>query len=281
MRPLCPEVVAMTAQLSTSGPVAPVSVPGFERGRELTADEQRLFLRRRRASRALLGSLLVVAPALLYLFVWGATQPGVDHRVRTWPTGVKQVEAEYVGGTKHGSYVEYHQNGEVKAIGAYQNDLEEGHWEHFYWTGVRRSEGRFTNGAYDGTWRYWYSDGALKAVVSYERGVRQGVWRTWYPNGVVEAEQPYLDGYLHGEERSFFESGQLASAVTFRAGLENGPARYFYENGVRMAEGEHRGGQRHGVWRSFGENGDWLGDDIYNFRERVSVRAGDSLTLVD
>jgi antitoxin component YwqK of YwqJK toxin-antitoxin module len=207
----------------TNVPASPCSAgPALHRGRELTADEERLFTRRRRAGLALLVVLMTMAPALACALAWGATRPSVDVRVRTFASGAKEVESEFVGAVREGRYTEYHPNGVVKALGSYTRNLEDGAWEYFYYSGVRQAEGQFSRGLHDGAWRQWYSDGGLKAERFFAKGVREGVWRSYYPSGQLQSEQPYEKGSVHGQERVFYEDGELASDVGYRAGQRVG-----------------------------------------------------------
>ena len=163
---------------------------GLVRGRELTASEEREFLRRRARARLALCSVVLALPVMVAAIVWGATRPEVHKRVRVYPNGTPHIEAEYMGPVKNGRYTEYHQNGQRKAEGAYVDGIENGRWTTWYWNGVKASEGSHRHGLYHGTWRYFRSDGALERELYFDRGHARDVWHASYEADVVEERAP-------------------------------------------------------------------------------------------
>jgi antitoxin component YwqK of YwqJK toxin-antitoxin module len=70
-------------------------------------------------------------------------------------------------GTKHGPYVQYHLNGEVKEEGYYEYGDREGVWVEYHTTGAIRLEGEYHHGERVGTWVRYDRSGNETTVTDY------------------------------------------------------------------------------------------------------------------
>jgi hypothetical protein len=70
-------------------------------------------------------------------------------------------------GTRHGPWVQYHLNGEVKEEGYYEYGEREGLWVKYYSNGVVREEGEYEGGERVGMWVRFDRSGHETTVTEY------------------------------------------------------------------------------------------------------------------
>ena len=61
----------------------------------------------------------------------------------------------------------YHYNGQLKAIGKYVNDKEEGEWKWYHENGQLWIVANYVNGKLEGEWREFNENGQLKRIGNY------------------------------------------------------------------------------------------------------------------
>ena len=76
-----------------------------------------------------------------------------------------KVDGEYNGliknGKKEGSWVKYHDNGELSSKGEYKNGKREGSWISWWFNGQLDSKGDYKNGKREGSWIWYDKEGTL------------------------------------------------------------------------------------------------------------------------
>ncbi len=225
-------------------------------GRELTVEERRLFERAQKRSRYTLGALLVGLPVVIGALAYGATRPAVDQRIRSYANGARMIEAEYIGGDRDGTYVEYYRDGGRKTEGTYDRNRRTGLWKTFYTSGQIRAEGVYQRGRKVGVWNTYFSSGQVRSIERYdERGVPDGLWEAYFEDGTKEYEMPYRVGRFHGTERVWREDGGLLSEVNFEDGQLSGRSASYDGAGHVLSEGQYVMGERNGPWRFANDDG--------------------------
>lgn len=90
-------------------------------------------------------------------------------------------QGEFQNGKRDGSWINYHDNGQLRSKGDYKNGNRDGPWV-FYWeTGGLMFEGGYkdTKGLYwnkEGLWIAYHPGGHLWYKGSYKNDKREGVW---------------------------------------------------------------------------------------------------------
>lgn len=78
---------------------------------------------------------------------------------------------------------EWHENGQLKKITTYQEDVKQGEQKVWYPNGVLFCSENYKDGKLDGAFERWHPNGQLKEHVLFkngeEEGLREGVAREW------------------------------------------------------------------------------------------------------
>ena len=65
----------------------------------------------------------------------------------------------YKEGQRDGTWISYHENGQLKYKGDYKNGRQEGTWIGYHENGQLHYKGEYKNGKREGTWIIYYDDG--------------------------------------------------------------------------------------------------------------------------
>ena len=180
-------------------------------------------------------------------------------------------------GRKTKSWEYYFADGNVKALGNYDQGLKEGSWQYFHSNKQLEQTGFFINGKANGAWKWYYDNGAIRrtdtyrngkedgfsvelgiegdtlAFGEYENGEREGVWQ--FKSGKIKAKGAFSEGLMEGEWIHKQEGEIIVYRGFFKAGIPIDKHRAFYEDGSLKWEGRLVAGKREGDWRLFGEEG--------------------------
>src|SRR5277367_4791194 len=96
-------------------------------------------------------------------------------------------------GRKHGPYVEYFEDGQVKVKTAYNEGVLEGPYASFHENGKSHISATYKSGKLQGEYKETGADGKLAARASYREGQLTG-WRSSYEKGKVVKSEFYKDG---------------------------------------------------------------------------------------
>ena len=83
-------------------------------------------------------------------------------------TGKLQGSFRY--GKHHGSWVQYHDNGQLSWKGTYKNGKKEGLYVRYWDNGQLYSKGTYKNGKEDGPWVHYYDGGRIWTKGTYNDG---------------------------------------------------------------------------------------------------------------
>ena len=107
-------------------------------------------------------------------------------------------QGSFKDGLRHGVWVHFHDNGEVKSRGGFQDGLKHGSWIGFYENGQLFYKGRYVEGKKYGLWVSYYDDETLFYQGSFEDGKETGLWKGFNPDGTP---WPYRTGvFINGEK---------------------------------------------------------------------------------
>jgi len=83
-------------------------------------------------------------------------------------TGKKK--GSFKNGKKDGSWISYHENGQLEFEGNYKNDKKEGSWVRYWDDGQLKFKGDYKNGRREGYWIVFSYDGQLWSKGKYKDG---------------------------------------------------------------------------------------------------------------
>lgn len=120
-----------------------------------------------------------------------------DYKVLTYyQNGNKAREYSVSKGVFHGTYTEYHSNGQVAEVTEYVYDRAEGKNLEYYENGTVKDEKNYQNNYYDGQHKTWYSNGKLKSIVTYISGEAHGPALYYDINGKLKHRKIYYSDLL-------------------------------------------------------------------------------------
>ncbi len=92
---------------------------------------------------------------------------------------------------RHGQYVVFHENGQMKLRGAYERGVEVGAFESWHANGEKAVSGIYENGRQQGKWSWWHPNGMRQSIANFEHGQVTDEVLAWNEQGKrVVAEQP-------------------------------------------------------------------------------------------
>jgi antitoxin component YwqK of YwqJK toxin-antitoxin module len=183
-------------------------------------------------------------------------------------------------GEKEGNWKEYYPNGELKAIGFYQNDEKLGEWKYYYPDGQLEQIGKFTDGQPDSVWNWYYQsgnllreehffnglpdgllteyseDGKIITQGDYIEGKKEGIWI--YSVGDNRDEIEYADGLRNGLFKSYYKDITVSYEGKFVDDLPNGEHKWYWVNGRIKKQGKYVMGRKTGDWRKYDSDGNLI-----------------------
>ena len=107
-----------------------------------------------------------------------------------------QHQGSFKNGKGDGSWIRYHDNGQLDYKGDYKNGKSEGSWISYHDNGLLMSKGDYKNGNQEGSWVGYMDDGQLRYKGDFKNGKREGSWVIYEYDGSVDKVNSgtYKDG---------------------------------------------------------------------------------------
>ncbi|WP_126971970.1 toxin-antitoxin system YwqK family antitoxin [Gynurincola endophyticus] len=172
-------------------------------------------------------------------------------------TGRSFVEEEKTPPPTKESIVKY-DDGTIKQRGFFTtNNKATGEWKFYHHNGELHAIGNFEEHQKTGLWKYYYDTGNLLETGLYSNNERQGEWKSYNDyNKKLSSQGFYKNGKKVGLWKEFNIDGSTASIGSYDAnGLKNGLWKEYHENGKMKEECEYLSGNRIGAYKSYHENG--------------------------
>jgi antitoxin component YwqK of YwqJK toxin-antitoxin module len=94
-------------------------------------------------------------------------------------------QGSFKNGKQEGSWVGYHENGQLLNKGSFKNGLREGPWVGYWENGQLSSKGDYKNGKEEGSWVSYWNNGQLQYKGAYKNGLKEGSWVSYLDGGSV------------------------------------------------------------------------------------------------
>tara|TARA_B000000557_G_scaffold260648_1_gene258350 strand:+ start:218 stop:721 length:504 start_codon:yes stop_codon:yes gene_type:complete len=92
------------------------------------------------------------------------------------------------------NYLKYYDNGNIKVVGNFTNNLKDGMWTEYFKNGQIQIVENYKNGKLDGEWIVFYQNGTIQFKENYKNGKLDGK-RVWYDEyGKLESEEYWIEG---------------------------------------------------------------------------------------
>ena len=98
-------------------------------------------------------------------------------------TGKEQ--GSFKNGQREGSWVSYHENGQLYRKGNYKNSKREGAWVGYFENGQLSFKENYKNGKEEGEYISYWGDGRLLTKGNFKNGKATGAWVGYLKDGTV------------------------------------------------------------------------------------------------
>jgi len=133
-------------------------------------------------------------------------------QIEWYVAGMKKKSVSWREGLLHGTYREYHENGELQEKGEYNNGRLQGPFASWYGNKQQRLKLTYHQDILDGLAQEWYENGTLKTEGQWQKGVREGLWKWHDRYGDELFEIEYNKGIItHSTAPDGAEAQQTAS----------------------------------------------------------------------
>ncbi|MHC1706789.1 MAG: toxin-antitoxin system YwqK family antitoxin [Bacteroidales bacterium] len=183
----------------------------------------------------------------------------IDERADYYSNGKLKVMAQYKNNLPDGLWREYTEEGKLDKGFLYKKGIiigkgitdeagfRQGPWIEYYDDGILKAEGKYKNGKKTGYWKYYYHSGVLEEEGGYDnQGRPDGDWKWYHENKALLKEASYSLGKEDGLMTEYNEAGEVVARGEYVEGLEQG--KWLYSYGDHKEEGNYQNGQRDGNW---------------------------------
>lgn len=180
--------------------------------------------------------------------------------------GYKEGFQTYKNDLKCGRWEEYHESGELKKEGEYnEKGNRHGTWRRWYRGGKKWSEFIYVDGKQEGPAVSWSENGQKSQEINYKGGNPVGAHTEWHDNGKISRQGQYGEkGKRTGVWTFWHKNGQKESECVYDAqGEQTGPGTEWYDNGKMKTQGQFVQGRKEGEWTEWDAEGKLTGKTIY------------------
>jgi antitoxin component YwqK of YwqJK toxin-antitoxin module len=214
-----------------------------------------------------------------------------------YPDGTVSWDGTYVDGKRDGYFKTYTENGSLKTIEKYINDVlqlnapELAKLEvktEYFPDGKVKSSGPLKDGQPFGTHRIYDDSGKEVKADIYDSGrivaegvldesdVQQGEWKEFHPNGQISAEGTYYNGVRVGAWKFFYINGAKFEEGKYdNKGRPIGKWMWYYDDGKVLRESSFHNGLQDGEFTEYADDGhvitkgaylDGLKEGLWNYQ---------------
>ncbi len=171
-------------------------------------------------------------------------------------------------GKRNGPFVFYHNNGKIKLMGKYVDDLLDSTVNAFFENGKNKYIHHYQMGVQVGESLTFYKNGNIEQKVSLKNEKPHGPMLTYYEAGNLRLESSYNEGVREGRYIRYHLTGGVAEESYFKNGIQDSVSRY-WDNvyGTLMKEVYYKMGKKEGAWITYNEKGDTI--TIFNYKNDV------------
>ena len=140
-------------------------------------------------------------------------------------------------GLLNGESREYYEEGDIKSISHFKNDIPDGVFISYYPNGNMEEKYAYVNGQANGECFSYYENGKLEERYFLKNGEIDGEAFAYYPSGKLEVKDFFKDGKKEGESIFYHENGNIKQKSTFKNGKREGDLFIYFPSGkIRQTE---------------------------------------------
>jgi antitoxin component YwqK of YwqJK toxin-antitoxin module len=175
-----------------------------------------------------------------------------------------------------GKVLSYHDNGKIKSIEEYKNDMMDGYVENFYENGQLSSHGWYSEDEPVGPWIYYYRDGTKKTEQYFLENEIHGEVKYYNNLGLLDEVSYYYNGTFEGAAqydtlgniigksmlkdgagtiKYYYQNKSLNGASDYLGANLHGKVEWYYSDGKIISKGERHNDEKVGTWTYYHRNG--------------------------
>ncbi len=170
-----------------------------------------------------------------------------------FPSGKKQLLAQFRGGRPDGKYERWFSNGKPLFRTEFYRGRERGEQKRWFANGqleTAQTFGKDGRGSPHGVFERFYPSGSLAEKGKYRSGRRHGTWQSWHRNG-ERAELRRYKGKSAQTQR-FDRFGTKLEEGLLTNERRSGTWTHYDAAGVKRSQGDYQRGIKVGTWRYWG-----------------------------
>jgi len=186
----------------------------------------------------------------------------LEVRTDYYPSGKAKVIATYnADGLPEGVRREYNENGEVEKSFIFRNGTligegiftdsghKQGNWKEYFNDGKIKAIGSYTDNLREGLWKYYYKNGQLEEIGKYVAGVPDSNWIWYHKNGKILRKEVFYNGLADGMLTEYDNDENIVTQGDYIEGKKEG--HWIYIVGDAKEEGEYSENMRNGLWKIY------------------------------
>lgn len=125
----------------------------------------------------------------------------------------------------------FYENGQLKKICSYVDNLIDGEYKDYYKNGVIKTDSFYILGKENCEFKSYYENGQIECIIDLEDGKRCGKFFKYYKSGQLQDETYYSNNAPIDDSLLYYENGKLYAKLAYKNGLRVGISQWFYETG--------------------------------------------------
>ena len=158
-------------------------------------------------------------------------------------------------GLLDGESREYYEEGDIKSISPFKNNIPDGVFISYYQNGNIGQNSFLLNGKLVTEVFEYYPNGNMKTKAHYIDGKLNGELIIYYENGNIKEKTFTIDEKLSGDAFEYYPSGKLRNKSFFKNGKREGESLTYYENGKLKKKILYKNGMKNGFAIAYYEDG--------------------------
>lgn len=125
----------------------------------------------------------------------------------------------------------FYENGQLKKICSYVDNLIDGEYKDYYKNGVIKTDSFYILGKENCEFKSYYENGQIECSIDLKDGKRCGKFFKYYKSGRLQDETYYSNNAPINDSLLYYENGKLYAKLAYQNGLRVGISQWFYETG--------------------------------------------------
>ena len=142
----------------------------------------------------------------------------------------------FKNGKKDGTWIWYHDNGQLEWKQDYKNGILHGKFVMYYSNGQLWSKGNRKNGYTEGMVIWYYDNGQVQTMGNHKRSAKEGTWVEYYDNGQLKSKGDFKNSRREGTWVFYNKIGEKRMSKKTLGHIIQDKGSGVYRNGVKVSD---------------------------------------------